>query len=1490
MFKGKNIQIKFLKHKSIKKTAKILAILILIITGIIITVWTAMRSPAIQTVAAKKLFKNLSKEIGTNISVSRIRYGLNQNLIIKDLYIEDEQKDTLLYIRRLSVMINDIDLNNKKMSFGKIIAKDLYNNIYQIDDSNFNFTYIINKLKTDKTEKFNWLIRCKKFSVANSSINFNNLKENNHYLSKISLKLSDIYIDSSEQKLTITNFETDINKKPFLNNFSVLINKKHNNIKIHDLNVLMPNSHLNMEFAIINLHDNHNQKNADYEPFTYHANISSLKIILRDLKAFIPKFYNSNDVIRLSGTVSGSKNKIKGKSIKLNTGQESRLLCDFNILNLQNPKNISYSFKIQSLFTNKSDIAYITNNYFDFDTTAIPNQLSILGDILYKGIINGNYYNLYNNGQVLSRLGQIDIDISLKKDNNDVIWLEGNTKATPLYLDMLFDNSEIGEIGFDINANGFFSKTDGPDFEITGNIDHFNYSKYSVDSIDISGHINKDQFIGRISSYDPNLRFDFDGALNFDTLPSYDFLLNLYYANLYNIGVNINDTSANLSLVIKVDFVGNSIDNTTGEIQILDIFYINDTSYFATDSILIISKPIKDGKELKFYSEYLQANINGNYNSLTLIRSFKTLINHYLPSLGIAPNKPDYKNNFSFEITADYPHPLTNLIAPGLKISPGSNIKGKFNGKEQIINLSLKSDQIKYYDKKISDINLKAFTKNDKISVNITTNEFKYNKKYSLKNFYISTNIYNDSIYANFNWNNWLDLNYSGNINTIFSLSPGKIKTIPNLKLDILPSNINILDTLWFLSQGYIKKDSTGYTIHNIKIDNGISKLNVSGIVSDNPEDSIEIYMKKFNIEQLNNLIKNDLLVFGGKLTGSTLIKDIKGEKKINSNFEIENLMLNGKLVGNTKLVTKWNEEEKSLYVSSSSLNDNIETFSFNGYISPGRGLIDIDVYFNQQSLTMLEPFIRPVLADVSGKVYGEVKIYGNLKNPSWKGSLMASDAKLLVTPTNVYYKINDSIRFSDHDIIFKNIIAFDDDNNYGLINGRIWHEHFSNSNFDLRIETDKILAIDIKSKDSPYYYGKIYGSGYVEINGPNSIIDINIAAKTEKYSFIHIPLEGKGDIEDNDFIEFVNPYSSIIHTKTSKKEQKILPKNKTITNIRIDLDVTPDAEVQIIFDPRIGDVLRANGYAHLTIESLGPNFNMYGIYTITKGDFMFTLQNVINKRLNIQQGSTVSFSGHPLDANIDMDAVYKVRKALVYDLTLDEADKEKRVEVNTHLLMTGKLVNPNIKFSIDVPSATNDEDIDQLNSLPEEELNKQVLSLLLVNKFTTLTNYQSGFTGNTTTKLGATTASELLSNQLSNWMSQISNDFDLGFVYRPGDENTQQEYEVAFSTNLLNDRIILNGNVGYSENQRQVANTPYTTDFQIEYKINKKGNIRLRAFQKMNNDITYNQAPYTQGIGIFYTEGFNNFNELLQKMFRRESATKPKEVTIELENSNISN
>ena len=1433
--------------------------------------WTGINNSTIQTILVKKILNKISENIGAEISIGKIETSFIKNITINEILIKDKEKDTLLYISKIDANIKNISLSDKKVSINNLVVEYLYGNVYQINDTTLNLSFIIDELNKSNKKSFDWNIYCKEFTIKNSLTALNIYSTPNIIIDRQSLMLSDIIIDSIQQKLNINYFTNYLNNKRFLTNISGEIDKKGDIIKCKGFNINTKNTDLNIIYASLKI-----PKKTEGNLFSFKANVADSKIILSDFYKLMPFLENKKDTISLKGDFTIKNNIIKGNKVYVQINSATKISSDFFIRNYNKITDLYYYLDINNLVTNKNDITYILKNYINVNTTNINSQLNLLDTLSYEGKITGNYYNLKNNGILLSKIGQLETDLVLYQDSiNNKIIIDGNLKALPIYLGA--DTDINSEIYFDINANGSYSKQDGPDIDIKGSVGHILYNTKTIDSISIDGNINKDKFSGKISSFDTKLRFDFNGILNFDKVNSYNFILDLYNADLYKLGLT-KKTKANLSLTVNANFSGNNIDNTIGKVKMLNVYYMNDTSYLSTDSIVMTSIYNNSVKEFKLKSQYINGKILGKYNMNTLINSFKQIVHFYLPALNFQHNNAEYNNNFSFEFIANHTKPLTDIFSSSLKIADSTKITGGFNDSTNNILLRCKSNQIRFNSRILDSVDFKIFNRRDNLSLIATVKGFQYSDNNVLKNFNITSNVHNDSIKTNLNWNNRMKEKYNGNINTLLTISNNNKKQY--LKLDIFPSNIVVLDTLWFLSDGYIKKDSTGFILNNLNIYNDNSRLELFGVVSDNPRDSIVLNVENIDMNNLNKILQNKHLIFGGLVTGKTIIRDIKHKKQINSDLYVNKLSLNKEIIGDTKIQIKWNNLNQKLLVRGKSIKDSVNNFSFNGDISLEEKTINIDTKFTQQDLKTIEPFLTPTFNNVSGLLNGEITVYGELQSPSWKGSLKVSDAKLCVTETKVYYDINDYVFFDKHDIIFKNISVFDKEKNKAVLNGTITNENFSLFTYNIKLETDKILAIDLKSGDNAYYYGKIYGEGYVEIVGPDNLIDINIVAKTKNYSYIQVPLEDKSDIEENNFIEFVKHTKEKAKTIDKKNEELII--NKSITNLRIDLEVTPDMEVQIMFDPRIGDMLRANGFAHLTIESLGPDFNMYGDYSIIKGDFTFTLQNIINKRLNIQQGSTVSWTGAPLDASINIDAVYKVRKASVFDLTQDENDKEKRVDVNTHLLMTGKLTKPNIKFAVDVPSATNDEAIDQLNSLPEEDLNKQVISLLLINKFTPLTTFQTNITNNATATLGTTTASEFLSAQLSSWMSQISNDFDLGFVYRPGDQTSQQEIEVALSTNILNDRVILNGNFGYSENMRKQTNTPLTGDGSIEYKLNKKGNVRLRAFQKVNNDITYTQAPYTQGIGVFYTEEFDNFDELMQKIFRKDVATKPKEINIE--------
>jgi hypothetical protein len=134
-----------------------------------------------------------------------------------------------------------------------------------------------------------------------------------------------------------------------------------------------------------------------------------------------------------------------------------------------------------------------------------------------------------------------------------------------------------------------------------------------------------------------------------------------------------------------------------------------------------------------------------------------------------------------------------------------------------------------------------------------------------------------------------------------------------------------------------------------------------------------------------------------------------------------------------------------------------------------------------------------------------------------------------------------------------------------------------------------------------------------------------------------------------------------------------------------------------------------------------------------------------------------------------------------------------------------------------------------------------------------------------------------IMSSSLSSMLSKISNDFSIGINYVPGDRVSDEQLEVALSTQLLDDRLIIDGNIDVSGSSESSQNTSAIVgDIIVEYKLTPDGRIRVKAFNRSNDLSLYTDyAPYTQGVGLFYRKGFNNMHELFHKSSSRSGKKK---------------
>jgi hypothetical protein len=379
-----------------------------------------------------------------------------------------------------------------------------------------------------------------------------------------------------------------------------------------------------------------------------------------------------------------------------------------------------------------------------------------------------------------------------------------------------------------------------------------------------------------------------------------------------------------------------------------------------------------------------------------------------------------------------------------------------------------------------------------------------------------------------------------------------------------------------------------------------------------------------------------------------------------------------------------------------------------------------------------------------------------------------------------------------------------------------------------------------------------------------NVVMDIN--AKTEKGTVFNLPLSGTSDVSQKDFIVFESAAQ-----KTQSPKQKKKKVESRGYELNFNLEVTPEAEARLLFDPKIGDVISGNGSANLRLEvSEAGDFNVYGDYNIDKGEYLFTLQTIINKKFIVQKGGVISFRGDPYNADIDLTAAYRVRTPLFQLVkNIDSTAAVKRpIDVDAMMMLTGKLMQPTVKFDILLPNA--DEQTRNLlksQIVSEDDLNRQVFSLVVFRSF--LSNQDIGSSASNIGNVG-TNVSELLTNQLNNMLSQLSKDINIGVNYAQGDITSSDQVNVNVSTAIFNDRVMIDGSFGNggTATSTTISNTSNLVgEFNIEIKVTEDGNIRIKVFNRSNQYLLVtNDVPYTQGVGVFYRREFDDVKDLKRK------------------------
>jgi TamB, inner membrane protein subunit of TAM complex len=997
---------------------------------------------------------------------------------------------------------------------------------------------------------------------------------------------------------------------------------------------------------------------------------------------------------------------------------------------------------------------------------------------------------------------------------------------------------------------------------LKGTVSQINYNNYTYKNIDLKGNFEKGLYKGIIGVNDPNLKLNYEGLVDLSKKESrFDFHINVENADLKKLNFK-KDLISKFKGDIIVKLSGNSIDNLKGNVLINKTTYQNAKSTYYFDDFYINSSFDQAGvRTIQLQStDIIEGEIVGKYqfNQLQKLveNSLGSLYENYRP----IPVKNGQFLDFDFTIYSK----IIEIFYPDISIATNTVVKGSLGSDNHKFKFDFNSPKITAATNTFDNVRINVDNTNPLYSAFVEVDSIK-TKQYNVRDFSLINVIVNDTMRIRSEFKGGTKGQDYFNLNLYHTFNKDKMNVVGLQK-----SEIKLKDYLWYLNekdeennQIVFDKAFKNFTFDTIILTHNEQEVNFSGVIKGDTYKDLKLNVRDVNLNQITPADPN--FVFNGNLNAVVDYKQDKNVYTPTASIQIDELNINKVALGNLNFEISSDESFKKFNVQSSIKNENRAAFDLDGSfeIVDKNTILDLQLKLDQFNLGFLSPLGGEVISNIRGFASGSATIEGDLNKPDINGRLYVDEAGLKVPYLNTDYSLDKRtvVDLSDEKFLFKNNMLTDTKfGTKGFLNGVVEHSNFSDWKLDLKINSKNLLVLDTKDSEDAAYFGIAFIDGVATIKGPTNALFIKVDAKSQKGSSLKIPINDSESVSSNDFLHFL----------TAKEKFNI--KNGIVDNSRnyngleleFDIDITPDAEVEVILDRNTGHGMkgRGNGTLLLKINTLGK-FKMWGDFQAYEGFYNFKYGGIIDKKFTVKKGGYISWEGDPMKARLNLEAIYKT--SANPSVLLENSSFNQKVDVNVVIGLRGDLTKPEPDFNFDFPRVSNVLKAEIDYKLTDKDVRQtQALYLLSTGSFLS----SEGVNQSAFSQSAFETASSLLTSMIH------SNDekFQVKLDIIGADRTTGQETDgrfVAEISSKINERVTINGKVGVPFGG--VTQTAVVGNVEILYRVNDDGTVNLRFFNR-ENDITYvgEGIGYTQGVGVSYEVDFDTFTELAHKFFKK--------------------
>ena len=1223
------------------------------------------------------------------------------------------------------------------------------------------------------------------------------------------------------------------------------------------------------------------------------AKIAPSVLDFQTLAWFVPELKGNTFRPRLTAEVDGYINDLKIEKLSfLDEGSGVSLTSSLSVTGLPDAYGMYTNVRIP-------DLSFTTEGLGKLIKEWAPNEDIDLSSfapgegIHFKGSASGPVNRLHFNGKLFSeRLGSVDADADIRNavDPERPILLNGKVSTENLYLGKILGVDEVGRLTLEADLG---CSLDGDN--VTADIRSLSISRlgllgYDYTGIRALGSYSNSAFDGRLVCNDPNLNFMFEGLFNLSSTTSnaaYQFYANLGYADLNALHLDRRGKSR-VSLKADANFMSVEGKDILGDILVSDVILENSAGRYNIGDISITSHANDDINRFRFQSSFA----DGTYISPKPVSSFlsdllRLTVYRELPSLLEVPagkwDPTRYDLNFKIHDLRD----VLAFVAPGAYIAENTNMKLKIteNGR---LDGRIASQRLAFHDKYLKDIDISITNEGTALEGAFTCSEISIGD-IRVKNGKGSIFADDDNIEAGVSYGNSPD--QMGDIRLSGGIARDRNKDLI-LTAQALPSVIRFQKELWTFQSDECSIRGGDVHVNNFHASNNGQLLTLDGGISPSRTDTLTLGVQKFDISVLNSLLGKDLDLRGLASGSALLTSPTKPNIGLLASLSADESALGGIPLGTLHLESAWNEAAERFDLIVGNEFSDTTNIRVDGFLKPSTREISADASLNAFRLGYAAPMLKDVFSEFDGKLSGRVHAGGTLDSLKLGSeSLEIRDGRIGIDYTGVTYLVNGPVSLDRSGLRFLDDAVSDGIDGRGVLGGGISFAGVPALDIDIT-GIHNLLAIDLGSvAENRPFFGKLYADGAVSIKGPFDDILLSINARTVKDGNIHIPLSGTKSSGASDILTFWQPTEEEIEDPYEAMVAKITSVGQKVGHftVRVGIEATPDATVYLDLGAGTGNTISAQGNGDIVLESRTPEglFTINGDYGITSGDLNVSAMGLVSRNMTIQNGSSLRFNGGLMDTELDIDALYTLKASLA-NLISDENAATTRRTVECGVNITDKLSNPQISFSIDIPDLDpSTQSIVRTALNTEDKIQKQFIYLLIAGNF--LPDEESGII-NTSSDMLYSNVSNIMAGQLNNIMDMLEIPLDLGLNYS-ATESGSSLFDVALSTQLFNNRIVVNGNIGNRTTAAGTATEDVVGDIDVEYKIDKGGTFRLKAFSHSADQYTsYLDNSQRNGVGFSIQREFNTFKEFFRNLFRsrrnRDQETPEGKITIQVDST----